>query len=80
MIEPVAAAKRVAVVGSGPGGLACAVTAAQRGHDVTLFESDDKIGGQFNLAAQIPGKEEFRETLRYFRNALEDAGRRRPAG
>ncbi len=66
--------RRVAVVGAGPGGLAAAVTAARRGHAVTLFESDDRIGGQFNLAAQIPGKEEFRETLRYFRNALHDEG------
>lgn len=73
LVEPVAAPRRVAVVGAGPGGLAAAVTAAQRGHDVTLFEADDRIGGQFNLAAQIPGKEEFHETLRYFRNALEDA-------
>jgi len=62
------------VVGSGPGGLACAVTAAQRGHDVTLFEADDHLGGQFNYAAQIPGKEEFHETLRYYTVALEDAG------
>ncbi len=74
VIEPTVSPRRIAVVGSGPGGLACAVTAAQRGHDVTLFESDDQIGGQFTLAAQIPGKEEFRETLRYFRNALADAG------
>ena len=74
VIEPAVSPRRIAVVGSGPGGLACAVTAAQRGHDVTLFESDDQIGGQFTLAAQIPGKEEFRETLRYFRNALADAG------
>ena len=72
-IEPADTRRRVAVVGSGPGGLACAVTAARRGHNVTLFEADDKIGGQFNLAAQIPGKEEFHETLRYFRVALADA-------
>jgi 2,4-dienoyl-CoA reductase (NADPH2) len=74
VIEPAARTRRIAVVGAGPAGLACAVTAAQRGHDVTLFESDDRIGGQFNLAAQIPGKEEFTETLRYFRNALVDSG------
>ena len=73
-IEPVSAGRRIAVVGAGPCGLACAVTAAQRGHDVTLFETSDKIGGQFNYACQIPGKEEFAETLRYYRNALADAG------
>ncbi len=72
-IEPTDTRRRIAVVGSGPGGLACAVTAARRGHDVTLFEAGDKIGGQFNLAAQVPGKEEFHETLRYFRVALTDA-------
>jgi 2,4-dienoyl-CoA reductase (NADPH2) len=73
-IEPAPVPRRIAVVGSGPGGLAAAVTAAERGHDVTLFEADERIGGQFNYAAQIPGKEEFHETLRYFRNALLDAG------
>jgi 2,4-dienoyl-CoA reductase (NADPH2) len=73
-INPAPQPKRVAVVGAGPGGLACAVTAAQRGHDVTLFEAHDRIGGQFNYACQIPGKEEFSETLRYFGNALDDAG------
>ncbi len=73
-IEPATTPRRIAVVGSGPGGLAAAVTAAERGHEVTLFEADDQIGGQFNYAAQIPGKEEFHETLRYFRNALVDAG------
>ncbi len=73
-IDPVSSRRRIAVVGSGPGGLACAVTAARRGHEVTLFEADDKLGGQFNLAAQIPGKEEFHETLRYYRIALQDAG------
>ncbi len=74
VIEPTVEPRRIAVVGAGPGGLAAAVTAGQRGHDVTLFEADDRIGGQFNLAAQIPGKEEFSETLRYFTNALVDAG------
>ena len=73
-IEPAVTPRRIAVVGAGPGGLACAVTAAQRGHDVTLFEASDKIGGQFNYACQIPGKEEFTETLRYFGNALADTG------
>ena len=73
-IEPTRRPKRVAVVGAGPAGLACATTAARRGHDVTLFEADDVIGGQFNLAKQIPGKQEFRETLRYFGNELADSG------
>jgi 2,4-dienoyl-CoA reductase (NADPH2) len=66
--------KRVAVVGAGPAGLACAVTAARRGYAVTLFEAAPRIGGQFNLACRIPGKEEFRETLRYFRRQLELTG------
>ena len=73
-ITPTAARKRVAVVGAGPAGLAAATTAARRGHDVTLFEADSDVGGQFNIAKQIPGKEEFYETLRYFRNELKDAG------
>ncbi len=63
--------KRVAVVGAGPAGLACATTAAARGHVVTLFEATGEIGGQFRLARQIPGKEEFAETLRYYRRQLE---------
>jgi 2,4-dienoyl-CoA reductase (NADPH2) len=57
-------------VGAGPAGLAYATTAAERGHDVTLFEAAREIGGQFNLAKRIPGKEEFAETLRYFRRRL----------
>jgi 2,4-dienoyl-CoA reductase (NADPH2) len=67
---PAAVRKRIAVVGAGPAGLACATVAAQRGHAVTLFESQDCIGGQFNLAKRIPGKEEFAETLRYFGEQL----------
>ncbi|HJZ43114.1 MAG TPA: NADPH-dependent 2,4-dienoyl-CoA reductase [Hyphomicrobiaceae bacterium] len=58
--------KRIAVVGAGPAGLACAVTAAERGHAVTLYEAEDRIGGQLNLARNVPGKEEFDETLRYY--------------
>ena len=66
--------KKVAVVGAGPAGLACATVAAERGHDVTLFDQADRIGGQFNMAKEIPGKEEFNETLRYFRKRIERTG------
>jgi 2,4-dienoyl-CoA reductase (NADPH2) len=68
------APKRVAVVGAGPAGLACATVAAERGHRVTLFDASREIGGQFNYAKQIPGKEEFHETLRYFSHKLEETG------
>ncbi|ETT04074.1 NADPH-dependent 2,4-dienoyl-CoA reductase [Providencia alcalifaciens] len=63
--------KKVAIVGAGPAGLSCAIYAAKRGHQVTLFERSNQIGGQFNLAKQIPGKEEFYETLRYFSRQLQ---------
>ncbi len=66
--------RRIAVVGAGPAGLACATVAAERGHRVTLFDAADEIGGQFNLAKRIPGKEEFHETLRYFARKLELTG------
>ena len=74
VIAPAIARKRIAVVGSGPAGLACATTAAERGHEVTLFDAADRIGGQLNLAVQIPGKSEFHETLRYFAVRLEETG------
>ena len=63
--------KKIAVIGAGPAGLAAATIAAQRGHVVTLFDADKEIGGQFNIAKQIPGKEEFYETLRYFTKQIE---------
>jgi len=66
--------KKLAVVGAGPAGLAFAKYASKRGHQVTLFESSDKIGGQFNLASQVPGKEEFLHTLRYFNTILPKLG------
>lgn len=66
--------KKIAVVGAGPAGLACATEAAKRGHQVTLFEASNQIGGQFNVAKQIPGKEEFNETLRYFTRQIELTG------
>ena len=77
-IIPIAASrmprKKIAVVGAGPAGLAAATTLAERGHQVHLFDSAAEIGGQFNLARLIPGKEEFAETLRYFRRRIEVTG------
>lgn len=69
-IEKTQNPKRIAIIGAGPAGLACAKTCAERGHQVTLYEAQSQIGGQFNLAKQIPGKEEFQQTIRYFQNQL----------
>ena len=66
--------KKIAVIGSGPAGLSFSTVAAERGHEITLFEKNDRIGGQLNLANQIPGKEEFNETLRYYKKQLEICG------
>ncbi|MET0890083.1 MAG: NADPH-dependent 2,4-dienoyl-CoA reductase [Stenotrophomonas maltophilia] len=72
--RPTTAPRRIAVVGAGPAGLGCATVAAERGHAVTLFDAGNEIGGQFNVAKRIPGKEEFHETLRYFRHKLGETG------
>ncbi len=74
VLLPTRAAKRIAVVGAGPAGLAAATELAGRGHRVELFEGDQEIGGQFRLAMQIPGKEEFAETLRYYTRRIETTG------
>lgn len=74
VLSPTRRARSVAVVGAGPAGLAAAVNSAARGHHVTLFEANDFIGGQFDLARRIPGKEEFSETIRYFSTMLDSCG------
>lgn len=66
--------QQIAIVGAGPAGLACAITAAQCGHKVSLYEAGAQIGGQFQLASTIPGKEEFKETLRYYQHQIEHYG------
>lgn len=71
---PAKTKKKIAVVGAGPAGLTTATIAAKRGHDVTLFEAQSEIGGQFNLAKEIPGKEEFKETIRYYKEQIELTG------
>ena len=74
LLSPPKLVKKIAVVGAGPAGLAFSTSAAKRGHNVTLFEKSSEIGGQFNLAKQIPGKEEFYETLRFYKNMIEKYG------
>ena len=74
VLLPTRRTRRIAVVGAGPAGLSAAVTAAERGHEVELFEADDEIGGQFGIARRIPGKEEFAETIRYYERRLELTG------
>ncbi|MFC0445261.1 FAD-dependent oxidoreductase [Pseudidiomarina halophila] len=74
VMRPAQQQKKIAVVGAGPAGLAFSCYAAERGHEVHLFESNSQIGGQFNYAKQIPGKEEFHETLRFFTHRLADTG------
>ncbi|MEV6104950.1 NADPH-dependent 2,4-dienoyl-CoA reductase [Streptomyces sp. NPDC051940] len=74
VLSPTRTVKRIAVVGAGPAGLAFAVSAAERGHTVTLFDAADEIGGQLNVARKVPGKQEFDETLRYYRTQLSTHG------
>src|SRR5699024_9747271 len=74
VLGPTRTAKTVAVAGAGPAGLSCALNAARRGHRVTLFDAADRIGGQLDVARKVPGKQEFEETLRYYRHQLVSAG------
>jgi 2,4-dienoyl-CoA reductase (NADPH2) len=73
-IKPAAHSRKIAVVGGGPAGMAFAATAAQRGHQVWLYEADKQLGGQFNMAKRVPGKEEYAETIRYFGQEMERHG------
>lgn len=73
-VRKVENSKNIAVVGAGPAGMAFAKTAAERGHQVTIFDAQTQIGGQLNIAKNIPGKPEFHETLRYFKQALAETG------
>ncbi len=74
VFAPASKKKRVAVVGGGPAGLSCAAVAAERGHEVTLFDKAARLGGQFNLAKEIPGKQEFAESVAYYTERLHRAG------
>jgi 2,4-dienoyl-CoA reductase (NADPH2) len=80
VVTPAARPRSIAVVGAGPAGLACATTLAERGHRVTLFEREGEIGGQFRYAREVPGKEDFHDTLRYFRRRIELTGVRLELG
>ncbi len=74
VFAPASKKKRVAVVGGGPAGLSCAAVAAERGHEVTLFDKAARLGGQFNLAKEVPGKQEFAESVAYYTERLHRAG------